>query len=47
MFLIESIQSMTEAGAQQLLTWITQLLPKVFLFLILLLIISVRLQIIL
>ena len=36
MFLIESIQSMTEAGAQQLLTWITQLLPKVFLFLILL-----------
>ena len=36
MFLIESIQSMTEAGTQQLLTWITQLLPKVFLFLILL-----------
>lgn len=36
MFLIDSIQSMTEAGAQQLLTWITQLLPKVFLFLILL-----------
>ena len=36
MFLIESIQSTTEAGAQQLLTWITQLLPKVFLFLILL-----------
>ena len=27
---------MTEAGTQQLLTWITQLLPKVFLFLILL-----------
>ena len=36
MFFIDSIQSMTEAGAQQLLTWITQLLPKVFLFLILL-----------
>jgi len=36
MFLIDSIQGMIEAGAQQLIQWVTQLLPKVFLFLILL-----------
>ena len=36
MFLVNSIQGMIDAGAQQLLTWVTQLLPKVFLFLILL-----------
>ena len=36
MFLINSVQEMVDTGAQQLLTWVTQLLPKVFLFLILL-----------
>ena len=36
MFLVNSIQGMIDAGAQQLLAWVTQLLPKVFLFLILL-----------
>lgn len=36
MFLINSVQGMVDTGAQQLLTWVTQLLPKVFLFLILL-----------
>ena len=36
MFLVNTIQGMIDAGAQQLLTWVTQLLPKVFLFLILL-----------
>lgn len=36
MILINSVQEMVDTGAQQLLTWVTQLLPKVFLFLILL-----------
>lgn len=36
MFLIDSIQGMVDAGANQLLLWITEFLPKVFLFLILL-----------
>ena len=36
MFLVNTIQGMIDAGTQQLLTWVTQLLPKVFLFLILL-----------
>ena len=36
MLLINSVQEMVDTGAQQLLTWVTQLLPKVFLFLILL-----------
>ena len=30
MFLINSVQEMVDTGAQQLLTWVTQLLPKVF-----------------
>ena len=36
MILVNSIQGMTDAGAQQLLAWVTELLPKTFLFLILL-----------
>ena len=36
MFLVNAIQGMIDAGAQQILTWVTQLLPKIFLFLILL-----------
>ena len=36
MILINSVQEIVDTGAQQLLTWVTQLLPKVFLFLILL-----------
>ncbi|HAB94554.1 MAG TPA: hypothetical protein DCF49_07310 [Lachnospiraceae bacterium] len=36
MFLISGIQNIVEMGAQQLLTWVTELLPKLFLFLILL-----------
>ena len=34
MFLISIIQKIVDAGATQLLTWFTQLLPQVFLFLI-------------
>ena len=34
MFLISIIQKIVDAGATQLLTWLTQLLPQVFLFLI-------------
>lgn len=36
MFLINTVQGMIDAGADQLLTWVTAFLPKVFLFLILL-----------
>ena len=36
MFLIDVVQEMVNTGAQQLITWVTQLLPKIFLFLILL-----------
>ena len=36
MILINTVQDMVDTGAYQLLTWVTQLLPKVFLFLILL-----------
>ena len=36
MILINTVQDMVETGAYQLLTWVTQFLPKVFLFLILL-----------
>ena len=36
MFLISTVQGMIDAGADQLLTWVTAFLPKVFLFLILL-----------
>lgn len=36
MFLIDTVQEMVNTGAQQLITWVTQLLPKIFLFLILL-----------
>ena len=36
MFLISTVQGMIDAGADQLLTWVTEFLPKVFLFLILL-----------
>ena len=36
MFLISTVQGMIDAGAGQLLTWVTEFLPKVFLFLILL-----------
>ena len=36
MFLIDIVQEMVNTGAQQLITWVTQLLPKIFLFLILL-----------
>lgn len=36
MFLTDVVQEMVNTGAQQLITWVTQLLPKIFLFLILL-----------
>ena len=36
MFLIDIVQEMVNTGAQQIITWVTQLLPKIFLFLILL-----------
>ena len=36
MFVINSIQGMIDTGADQLLLWITEFLPKIFLFLILL-----------
>lgn len=36
MFLVNIIQGMLDAGAHQLLTWVTELLPKTFIFLILL-----------
>ena len=36
MILINSVQEIVDTGAQQLITWVTQLLPKIFLFLILL-----------
>ena len=36
MFLIDALQSIIKAGTGQLLTWVTGLLPQVFLFLILL-----------
>ena len=36
MILIKSIQKIVEAGAQQLISWVTGLLPELFLFLILL-----------
>ena len=36
MILINSIQKIVEAGAQQLISWVTGLLPELFLFLILL-----------
>ena len=36
MFLISTVQGMIDAGADQLLTWVTEFLPKVFLFLTLL-----------
>ena len=36
MFLMNAIQEIVDAGAQQLLAWVTELLPKTFMFLILL-----------
>ncbi len=36
MILINSIQNIVESGAEQFLSWVTELLPKLFLFLILL-----------
>ena len=36
MFLIDALQNIISAGTQQLQTWVTDLLPQVFLFLILL-----------
>ena len=36
MFLIDIIQNIVDAGAHQLILWVTELLPKIFLFLILL-----------
>ena len=36
MFLIDALQNIISAGTQQLQTWVTGLLPQVFLFLILL-----------
>ena len=36
MFIADGIQNIISAGTQQLVLWITQVLPQVFLFLILL-----------
>ena len=37
MFIVDMTQNMISAGTQQLIVWFTQVLPQVFLFLILLL----------
>ena len=34
MFLIDIVQEMVNTGAQQIITWVTQLLPQIFLFLL-------------